>query len=558
MLTEETKSMPDKPHGPKIASITDRGIEFYWKKVEHASGYEVFRSYEEEGIFEKIGENNKRSKGEYIDSDFDHSRKEIYYKSRSYINNADGTREYSAFTKPAAAVFRDQIMIEREVSVMYDGASRKIRAFYGWGEVSDAKWTSDDENVATIDREGFIHAIAAGEAVIRCSSKLLGQEKTAKVIVNRKSMKPLVTGKRRYVFNSENGHWENRTAKKRGDAVIMMAGDMMCGTNQTKRQYTKENGWSYNDSYEYVRNTTALSDFAIGNLETLMAPGWPYMIDEAYIDNKNNCNNPSRYLDAVLYGGFDAVAMSNNHNCDGGTRALEETIDAVLLRDIPYTGVFKSKEERRYVIINVNGIKVGFLAYMSENTSFNKKDEDWTQEEKDTMLNVFSKERAAADVKNCRAAGAEFIVAYMHWGHKNYRNITNVQKRESQEIADAGADYIVGANPHVVQIYDEIRSEDGRMVPCFYSIGNFQANMNQVPGNRDSVLVRIRLKRKWNGRIVLKENNYIPYHTYKERNGCYLAPVALSQQFDKEIAKPRQEEFHDRVVAAVGNKIEPL
>ena len=67
----------------------------------------------------------------------------------------------------------------------------------------------------------------------------------------------------------------------------------------------------------------------MGNLETLLAPGWPYMLDEAYIDNKNNCNASSRYLDAVRYGGFDAVAMANNHNCDGGKTALLETIRQV-------------------------------------------------------------------------------------------------------------------------------------------------------------------------------------------------------------------------------------
>lgn len=557
-LVFQDDSSPDKPYGAKIASITDKGIEFYWKKVEIANGYEIFRAYDENGTFEKIGEVNSRNKGEYIDNTFNHDRKVVYYKSRSYVNRSNGIRDYSEFTNIAMAVYREGMLLERDVTYLYDGTWRSLRAFYGWGEVADAKWESSDENVALITQEGIIYAVATGEAVLICSSESLGLRAETKVVVNRKSLKPLDTGSRRFSFNNVTQHWENSAAEKTNDAVIMMAGDLMCGATQTKKQYTEENGWSYNDSYEYVKTTTGLSDFAIGNLETLMAPGWPYMIDESYIDNKNNCNNPSRYLDAVLYGGFDAVTMSNNHNCDGGTKALLETIEEVSLRKIPYTGVFRNETETRYLIVNVNGLKIGFLAYMSKHTGFNGKDANWRQEDKETMLNVFSEERARKDIMDCRAAGAEYIIAYMHWGEKNYKSFTKKQGAEAKAIANAGVDYIVGANPHMVQAYDEICADDGRIVPCFYSTGNFQAYMNQIPGNRDSVLVRIRLQKKENGQIVLAENNYIPFHTFKETDGCYLTPLSVSKEHRQNVKVPSRNKYYARIKEAVGNKIEAL
>ena len=552
------EKLPDAPYGPKISNITDEGIEFYWKKVEIADGYEIYRAYEEDGDFEKIGENNTRSKGEFTDAVFDHSKKQVFYKSRSYLNTDNGERVYSEFTKTATAEYREELLIEREVTYLYDGTTRHLKAFHGWGEVADAQWSSEDENIATILQDGTIHGVATGEVILTCKSETLGKEATARVVVNRKSMELLPTGKRRYSFNSETKHWENKDAKKKNDAVIMMVGDLMCGSTQTKKQFTEEHGFSYNDSYEFVKKTTAMSDFAVGNLETLMAPGWPYMVDESYIDNKNNCNNPSRYLDAVLYGGFDAVTMSNNHNCDGGTRALLETIDEVELRNIPYTGVFRDKDQERFMIVDVNGIKVGYLAYMSKYTGFNGKDADWTQEEKDTLLNVFSQDVAEADIKKCKEAGAEYIIAYMHWGKKNYKSITKEQELEAQGIADAGADYIVGANPHVVQVYDNIKSCDGRIVPCFYSTGNFQAYMNQIPGNRDSVMVRIRLKKDKEGKVTLAENAYIPYHTYKEKDGCHWAPQATSMTYDQNIKVSGRKKYYTRISTAVGDKIKAL
>ena len=549
------QDLPEAPYGPKISSITDAGIEFYWKKVEKADGYEIFRSYAADGGFEKIGENTK-NKGVYTDSSFDPKKKKISYQARSFMKQPDGSMVYSEMTKPVTAVFREELKIERDTTYMYDGTSRKIKALYGWGEAADAKWQSGNEDIVAMEEDGTIHALKTGEAFIICSSEELGKTAAAKVVVNRSALEPLDTGKRRYVYNSDKQLWENPEAESNNDAVIMMVGDLMCGSAQMKKQFTKEQGWNFNDSFEYVKATTAESDLAVGNLETLMASGWPYMQDEAYIDNMNNCNSPSRYLDAVLYGGFDAVTMSNNHNCDGGTRALLETIDEVALRNIPYTGVFRNADEKRYVIVDVKGIRVGFLAYMSRHTSFNGKDATWTPEEKAALLNIFSKAKAVEDIAKCKADGAEYVIAYMHWGKKNYKSITKEQQKEAQQVADAGADYIVGANPHMVQVYDEILAEDGRTVPCFYSTGNFQAYMNQIPGNRDSVMVRIRLNKDEQGKVVLAENKYIPYHVYKEINGHYLTPMVVTTKTDHGVTVPFRKKHFDRILEAVGDQVE--
>lgn len=48
--------------------------------------------------------------------------------------------------------------------------------------------------------------------------------------------------------------------------------------------------------------------------------------------------------------------------------------------------------------MNVNGIQVGFLSYTPIKPGFNGKDSDWNQEDIDTVLNYYEKERAAADI----------------------------------------------------------------------------------------------------------------------------------------------------------------
>lgn len=555
-MTVNMEIVPEKPYGPKISGITKEGIEFYWKKPERANGYEVFRAYSEEGPYESIALIKKRSIGTHIDADFDYAKRKVYYTVRSFLCDDNGERIYSDTTKPVVAEYIEEFKLERDVTYLYSGTTRLIRGICGWGEPEDLEWFSDDESVATIDNHGVINAISSGTCMITAVSRSNEISASSQVVVDRKACEPLNEITSRYHFNPTTGFWENNNALKKNDAIIMMVGDMMCGKKQMNTQYSEEEGWNFNDSYEYTKEITASSDFAIGNLETLTAAGWPYMSEEAYICNKNNCNAPSRYLDAVRYAGFDAVSLSNNHNCDGGVKALLETIEQVNKYQLANTGAFSNAKEDRFFIADVNGIKVGFVAYMSAHTGFNGKDASWSKEEKDTLLNVFTPEKAKKDIDDCRAKGAEYVIAYMHWGIKNFRDITKEQNEEAVGIAEAGADYIVGANPHIVQVYDVIETKNGRKVPCAYSTGNYQSIMNQVTGNRDSVLLRIRLKKNWLGKVELVDNKYIPCYAYKNIDGHHWAPVALTEKMNSKVEKKNRKKIYNRIVKTMGDKIE--
>ena len=450
------------------------------------------------------------------------------------------------------------MQLERETTYLYSNADRKLLAVYGWGEVPDPVWSSDNETVATVSEDGVVHGIAQGECTVTCTSKQIGKSVSMKIVVDRQAPEPLGPIVSRYQKDPATGHWISRKNDGTGKAVIMMVGDLMCSALQMKKQYSEKEGYNFNDSFEYTRQVTADSDLAVANVETLTAAGWPYMIDEGYIDNTNNCNAPSRYLDAVRYGGFDLAILSNNHNCDGGPRALLETIDQIDRYLFARTGVFKNAEEKRYVIVEVNGIKVGFVAYMSRHTTFNQKDKTWAQEDKDVLLNIFTPEKAKADVAACRADGAEFVIMYMHWGAKNFRNLTKWQIKECQQAADAEPDYVVGSNPHLVQKYDVLSSESGKSIPCAFSVGNYQAVMNQVEGNRDSMLMRIELERQADGSVALTDNAYVPCFAYKMFGGSRWAPVAMSETYNPGLYKRGMKKIRKRIIEAAGDKIKAL
>lgn len=548
-------SMPEQPYGTKISRMDNRGIEFYWKKPERAQGYEVFRSYDSEGEFERIAVIESRKTGSYIDDEFDRRKRSVFYSVRSFIRKDDGTLCFSDRTSPVAAEYRETAELEIENIYLYSGATRRLHAYHGWGEMENPSWKSDDESVAIIDDSGMITAVSKGNCCIICTNENGTGLLQAKVFVDRDAPEPLGTISSR--FEKHEGTWRNPVAQKSDEAVIMMVGDLMCGKRQMSVQYSPDEGWNFNESFKYIRDIITEADLSVCNVETLLASGWPYMIDECYINNMNNCNAPSRFLDAVKYGGFDVSTMANNHNCDGGVKALMQTIDQTNRYKMINTGVFKEDGEQRFALVDVNGIKVGILAYMTLATTFNGKDRDWTQEEKDRHLNIYYRDRAEKDIRECRAAGAEYVIAYMHWGQKNFLSTTIGQRNDAAEIAELGVDYIVGANPHVIQNYQLIKTSDGRKVPCFYSIGNFLSIMNQVKGNRDSVIVRIKLKKDAEGQIVLAENGYIPCFCYRKIEDDNWVVVAVDNKHNTDVEKSNRKSIYNRIVSRIGKDISP-
>ncbi len=408
---------PEIPYGTKISNINDDGIEYYWKFPEKIDGIEVFRSYEREGEYVKIAECSKHD-DTYCDTEYDASQKAVFYKCRSFCE-VDGVRVYSKLSESKKAKYKETLELEGNKFFVRSGEVRKIMAYIGWGEAHDLIWESSNPDIAMVDEHGVVTGVSAGECEVTAylaeSDTIVG----CQVIIDRKADAPIqeITSD----YRKEKGMWVKKEPTDSECASVVVVGDMMCTGSQQKMQGYETGDFNFNESYDYVKDIISEADFALGNLETLVSPSWPYMHDEAYINGKPNCNAPARYLDAIKYAGFDGVVMSNNHNCDGGVRGLIETVVQVERYDIARTGLFKTKEEDRGMLVDVNGIRLGVLSYSSPQTGFNKKDATWDEADVDEKLNYYTKEKVQQDVSDLRARGAEYIIVYMHWGVKTIK-----------------------------------------------------------------------------------------------------------------------------------------
>jgi poly-gamma-glutamate synthesis protein (capsule biosynthesis protein) len=374
----------------------------------------------------------------------------------------------------------------------------------------------------------------------------------------------------------EDGIYHSSSSTNDNEAVIYFTGDLMCQTRQQQAAQTMT-GYDFEESFDYVRSIFEQADLVVGNLEGTFCEQAPYMSEQSKIEDVYHLNAPSTYVEAVRNAGYDMVVMSNNHNVDCGVRGIYDSLDRVDQYKLVHTGLFRNSEDCRYVIMDVDGIKIGFMSY---STFFNRKEWHYTDLGMNTLMNPYSKEVVERDVKAVREAGAEYVMIYIHWGIE-YTNdpgmcryvpadidgytgeplmITiplDFQYGWAQEIADAGVDYIIGSHTHSLQPYDVITSADGRSVPVIYSMGNFMSHQKKDV-SKDTIILRVTLGRDSAGKVVIKNEGYIPAHVYEIYMGKDYVVIPLTSPYNGGIKLKNNLEAYRRITAVMGKKLAPL
>ena len=428
---------------------------------------------------------------------------------------------------------------------------------HGWGTGEDIVWSARNKKVASVDEKGLVTGKGRGATTIEAALADGSQKDTMTIIIDRKSPAPLKKDyKQPFAYIKEEKAYQKKTVSEKDRAVVLVTGDLMSMRLQMNAAWKGDaQGYVFNDSFRYVKDLVRSADLAAGNLETLVSPAWSYCSEISLQDGRPVCNTTPRFLDALKDTGFDVLTMSNNHNADWGTGAARDTVKNADRYGFMHTGLYTSKNDDRTLAVTVNGIRIGFLAYDGAGLGFNHKEETWSQEDVDTILNAYSPERAKADIEALKKKGAEFIIVCMHWGTINNSEYNDRQARAAQELADLGADYIAGSHPHLIQKYETITASDGREVPCIYCMGNFITSLNSLEGQRDSVLMRLVLKRNEKGKVVLADNTYIPCHIFGQIGDVSYTVVPLTRELSPGLDLDSRDQILQRIRESIGDKI---
>jgi len=259
---------------------------------------------------------------------------------------------------------------------------------------------------------------------------------------------------------------DNKTIDYKSKITFSAVGDLMCHSVQYK--YAKaDSGYDFSENFEIIKDFFHVSDFTIGNLETVLAgnergySGYPLF------------NSPDEYLYAIKDAGFDFLITANNHSLDKGKKGLLRTIDKIREVELSQTGTFKSINERdSIIVINKNGISFTLLSYSYGTNGIPiPKGEDF-------LINLIDTTLIKSDISKAKQNNIDLIIVYFHFGNEYKREPSAYQKNIVKQTIKYGADIIIGSHPHVPQPLEYFKTNNRKLDSGFvaYSLGNFISN----------------------------------------------------------------------------------
>ena len=195
--------------------------------------------------------------------------------------------------------------------------------------------------------------------------------------------------------------------------------------------------------------------------------------------------------------GTDLAALANNHIYDYGEEGLLDTFDTLDEAGIPYFGAGHDIEEaQKPVYLIFDGMIVALLN-ATEIERYENSETRGAQEESAGVFRCLDDEDLCEKVREAKEH-ADLCIAFVHWGTELMPAAEQSQIDKAQDLAEAGADLIVGAHPHILQ---NISYENS--VPVFYSLGNYFFSAS----TRDSGVLRVTVDP---GEASIKSLQFIP------------------------------------------------
>lgn len=351
----------------------------------------------------------------------------------------------------------------------------------------------------------------------------------------------------------DDGVWRSEENNGDGRAQIMITGDLLCQARQQEAALG-EDGYDFSESFELVRGIFSEAELVVGNLEGIFCDSAPYMSEQSEVEGHPFLNAPPAFLRDLRGAGFDLLMLSNNHNCDAAVRGIYETLDRVDEYGFMHVGLYRNGNEKRYALCEIDGIKVGFLNYCG---FYNDKDKHLNKTGRTKMLGTFSEKRFLRNLEAVKAAGAEYVIVYMHWGKEYEHEPTERELARAQQLADLGADLIIGSHPHVLQPYAVLESANGRKVPVIYSLGNFISHQKHSK-NRDAAILRIVLERDPEGKVILSEKGYIPVHSFEYFMKLKYPVVPVTYPYNMGSTSEYLLKAYERITAVIGPELQAI
>jgi poly-gamma-glutamate synthesis protein (capsule biosynthesis protein) len=214
------------------------------------------------------------------------------------------------------------------------------------------------------------------------------------------------------------------------------------------------------------------ADITLGNVESALGDiGQP----EA---KRYPFRAPPEAAESLAVAGFDIVSLANNHAMDFGPASLLQAITLLQEQGVEPIGAgANTQEAHEPAIIEINGLKLAFLAYVhvpvEASTGFDTA--SWTATSNDPGLAWANPEEIKEDVNAIRDS-VDLVTVVLHSGFEYVAAPSEPQTTAARAAVDAGADLVIGHHAHILQGIEYYG--DGVIV---YGTGNFAFEIDGPP-----------------------------------------------------------------------------
>ncbi len=202
------------------------------------------------------------------------------------------------------------------------------------------------------------------------------------------------------------------------------------------------------------------------------------------------------------------------------------TVDDYEAAGIQVAGSYLTEAEASKPVIYTteSGVKVGIVSQTYALHGIPKaKGKDWS-------VALIDANKAVADAKAAKEAGADIVAVHVHAGTE-YQHNPDAQQRQFAEAVTASpyVDFVFGQHAHVVQPIDKVNNKW-----VLYGSGNLIAQSGpSKPWGYNGYMATITLAEQPNGSFVAKQVEWAPTYTTRHSRSnparVYLIPDALTK-----------------------------
>jgi poly-gamma-glutamate synthesis protein (capsule biosynthesis protein) len=279
---------------------------------------------------------------------------------------------------------------------------------------------------------------------------------------------------------------------------LVFGGDIMVHGDQLRSAwYDDDSVWNFRVWFDEIDHLFKAADLCVANLEVPLGVK-PFLGYPSF-------GSPAALASDLKDAGFNVLMTSNNHSSDRGKAGIIRTREILDSLEILNTGVWKSKTQREALsplIIEEKGFKLAFLNYTYGTNAAPFPD----------LISHMIEYKIKQDIELAKSKNPDKIFVFMHWGLEYQSFPSDSQKKLAEMMFDWGADYIIGAHPHVIQPMEWTKDgENERFVA--WSLGNVISNM-YFKRTDGGALLQMQLE-KSNGEVKIASASYLLMYVYK-------------------------------------------